>query len=160
MTDYPLGPGILSFATPKLAVVALLVRVLNPSKRHRIFLWTATVLCWASLNVCVPLLLTSCDPAVSLWDLSVPKIKCRDPWILIHYSMYAGCELSPCRTIPLSDTDLDSIFGCSRLILGYLPRDCSVLLADENAEEASLECCIGNRFNVRVHPVFILFQRD
>ena len=33
-------PGILSFAIPKLAVVALLTRITNPSKRHKIILWS------------------------------------------------------------------------------------------------------------------------
>jgi len=83
-------PGILSFATPKLAVVALLCRILNPSRLHRIFMWILVGLCWASLNVCVPLLLTSCQPAQALWDVSITQKTCRDQWILVHYSMYAG----------------------------------------------------------------------
>lgn len=83
-------PGILSFATPKIAVVALLVRILNPGVPHRIFLWTSTLLYWASLNVCIPVLLTTCDPAKGLWDVHITKKSCRNPWILIYYSMYAG----------------------------------------------------------------------
>lgn len=85
-------PGILSFATPKLAAVALLTRILNTPKRHRIFLWALVGLCWASLNVCVPLLLTSCKPAQALWDVTITEKTCRDPWILVHYSMFAGGE--------------------------------------------------------------------
>jgi hypothetical protein len=87
-------PGILSFATPKIAVVALLIRILNPGVPHRIFLWISTLLCWASLNVCIPVLLTSCDPAKGLWDVQITKKSYRSPWILIYYSMYTGCKHS------------------------------------------------------------------
>lgn len=34
-------PGIMSFGVPKLAVVALLSRIMNPSKLHVIILWTS-----------------------------------------------------------------------------------------------------------------------
>jgi hypothetical protein len=69
-------------------------RILDPGVPHRIFLWTSTLLCWASLNVCIPVLLTSCDPAKGLWDVQITKKSCRSPWILIYYSMYTGCKHS------------------------------------------------------------------
>jgi hypothetical protein len=82
-------PGILSFALPKFAVVALLCRIMNPSRIHRIFMWTMTSLCTISLLGCIIILFAQCTPSNSQWDFSV-KGKCWNPWILVHYSMYAG----------------------------------------------------------------------
>ncbi|KAI4618412.1 hypothetical protein J4E80_005010 [Alternaria sp. BMP 0032] len=63
-------PGIFSFGIPKLAVVALLTRITNPSRKHRIFLWamtggydTADITIWTSIEgnsiiigACIPTL--------------------------------------------------------------------------------------------------------
>ncbi|KAK3372685.1 hypothetical protein B0H63DRAFT_564062 [Podospora didyma] len=83
-------PGILSFAFPKFAVVALLCRLLNPHRWHRIFLW-----CWTSFVLVVivvgPLLhFTACIPSRALWDFSVTDFKCRDPEILVNWSFFSA----------------------------------------------------------------------
>ncbi|KAL2174026.1 uncharacterized protein P884DRAFT_250811 [Thermothelomyces heterothallicus CBS 202.75] len=82
-------PGILSFGLPKLAVVALLTRMMNPSRLHSIFLWFLAIFCQLSLMGCVGILFGQCTPTRSMWDFSV-KGKCINPWILVNYSIYAG----------------------------------------------------------------------
>ena len=82
-------PGILSFGIPKLAVVALLTKITNPSRKHRIFLWAMTITCLAILFGCVIILFAQCTPARSQWDFSV-KGTCWSPWILVYYAIVAG----------------------------------------------------------------------
>jgi hypothetical protein len=82
-------PGILSFAIPKLAVVALLTRIMNPSQRHKVFLWAMTVGCLVILMGCVIIIYAQCTPTQSQWDFSVPGT-CWSPWILIYYAIFAG----------------------------------------------------------------------
>ncbi|KAK4233520.1 hypothetical protein C8A03DRAFT_19421 [Achaetomium macrosporum] len=83
-------PGILSFGIPKLAVVALLSRLMNPSRIHKIFLWSLATVCLLSLLGCVVVLFGRCTPARSLWDFDVVPEGCFDVWILVNYAIYAG----------------------------------------------------------------------
>ncbi|KAL2755541.1 hypothetical protein ACRALDRAFT_1071199 [Sodiomyces alcalophilus JCM 7366] len=82
-------PGIVSFGVPKLAVVALLTRIMNPSRWHTIFLWTLTGLCNVVLMGCTVILFAQCQPSKSQWDFSVPGV-CWDRWILVSYAIAAG----------------------------------------------------------------------
>ncbi|ROT36500.1 hypothetical protein SODALDRAFT_335593 [Sodiomyces alkalinus F11] len=82
-------PGIISFGVPKLAVVALLTRIMNPSRWHTIFLWALTGLCNVALMGCTVILFAQCQPSRSQWNFSVPGV-CWDRWILVHYAIFAG----------------------------------------------------------------------
>ncbi|KAK1961221.1 integral membrane protein [Colletotrichum sublineola] len=82
-------PGIMSFGLPKLAVICLLTRLLNPGVFHKWFLWWLGIWCQLTLAVTVVLLIGRCTPARALWDFSVTGT-CFDPSILINYSIYAG----------------------------------------------------------------------
>ncbi|OHE92499.1 integral membrane protein [Colletotrichum orchidophilum] len=82
-------PGIMSFGLPKLAVVSLLTRLLNPGVYHKWFLWWMGIWCQLTLFVTVGLLIGRCTPASSLWDFSI-KGTCLSPDILINFSLYAG----------------------------------------------------------------------
>lgn len=82
-------PGIFSFGIPKLAVVALLTKITNPSRKHKIFLWVMTSTCLLILFGCVIILFAQCTPARSQWDFSV-KGTCWSPWILVYYAIVAG----------------------------------------------------------------------
>ncbi|KDN66169.1 putative integral membrane protein [Colletotrichum sublineola] len=84
-------PGIMSFGLPKLAVICLLTRLLNPGVFHKWFLWWLGIWCQLTLAVTVVLLIGRCTPARALWDFSVTGT-CFDPSILINYSIYAGDE--------------------------------------------------------------------
>jgi len=83
-------PSIESFALPKLGVVALLVRLLSPSRAQKCFLWTLAIVCFISLSLCSVIFFTSCEPARGLWDMTVTEKQCRDPTIIVKYSIYAG----------------------------------------------------------------------
>ncbi|KAG7053147.1 integral membrane protein [Colletotrichum scovillei] len=82
-------PGIMSFGLPKLAVVSLLTRLMNPGIYHKWFLWWMGIWCQLTLFVTVGLLIGRCTPASSLWDFSIEGT-CFSPDILINFSIYAG----------------------------------------------------------------------
>lgn len=82
-------PGILSFGIPKLAVVALLTRIMNPSRGHAVFLWSMTDGCLLILLGCVVILFAQCTPTRSQWDFTV-KGTCWSPWVLVYYAIVAG----------------------------------------------------------------------
>ncbi|KAK2736470.1 hypothetical protein FQN55_001647 [Onygenales sp. PD_40] len=84
--------GILSFAIPKMAVVAMLNRILNPSKTQRIFLWSLVSLAGVVSVVCILVLFTMCHPPRALWDLQLQQqgATCNSPWILINYAIFTG----------------------------------------------------------------------
>jgi hypothetical protein len=94
-------PGVMSFGLPKFAVVALLTRILNASRSHRVFLWCMTGLCMVSLLGCIVILFAQCTPSQSQWDFSIQG-KCWDRSILVHYSMFAGGECVVCLPAPSS----------------------------------------------------------
>ncbi|KAK4099303.1 hypothetical protein N658DRAFT_167018 [Parathielavia hyrcaniae] len=84
-------PGIFSFSLPKFAIVSLLTRLLNPSRWHRIFLWSLAGVCQLVLLGCIIILFAQCQPSSALWDFSLaPQATCWDKWVLVHYSMFAG----------------------------------------------------------------------
>ncbi|TPR01013.1 Glycosyl hydrolase 12 family protein [Aspergillus niger] len=59
--------GIISFTIPKLAVTAMLNRILNPSMVQRICLWTLTGFAAVVSGICIIVLFTMCDPPEALW---------------------------------------------------------------------------------------------
>ncbi|TDZ38416.1 hypothetical protein CTRI78_v010852 [Colletotrichum trifolii] len=79
----------MSFGLPKLAVVALLTRLMNPSKAHKIFLWAMTLFCLMNLVGCVVILFAQCQPSRSQWDFSVIGF-CWDKWTLVYFAIYSG----------------------------------------------------------------------
>ncbi|EER25284.1 hypothetical protein D8B26_007908 [Coccidioides posadasii str. Silveira] len=81
--------GILSFTIPKLAVAAMLNRILNPTRFQRYFLWILTGLGTVISIVCILVLFTMCSPPQGLWRVRM-KAKCRDTWILINYAIFTG----------------------------------------------------------------------
>jgi len=84
------APGIMSFGFPKLAVVALLTRLLNPGRLHLYFLWALALATQVNCVVNMALLYTQCLPTASMWDASIVDKHCRDPWILVGFAFYAG----------------------------------------------------------------------
>ncbi|KAK1676920.1 integral membrane protein [Colletotrichum godetiae] len=82
-------PGIMSFGLPKLAVVSLLTRLMNPGAYHKWFLWWMAIWYQLTLFVTVGLLIGRYTPTSSLWDFSIEGT-CFSPEILINFSIYAG----------------------------------------------------------------------
>lgn len=87
--------GIISFAIPKLAVAALLHRILNPNLTQRLIVWGLVSLVAVIALVNILIYVTMCDPPQALWKTSMVlsgEAKCRDIWILINYATFNGGE--------------------------------------------------------------------
>ncbi|RDW64440.1 uncharacterized protein DSM5745_09851 [Aspergillus mulundensis] len=85
--------GIVSFSVPKLAVAAMLNRILNPSLVQKAAIWGLTGLGAVISGICIIILFTMCDPAHALWHTTLVaegKATCRDTWILINYAIFTG----------------------------------------------------------------------
>lgn len=82
-------PGVLSFGLPKMAVITLLTRLLNPSRKHKWFVWWMGTWCMLTLFATCGVLIGQCYPANSLWDFSVEG-SCMPKNVLIAYCQYAG----------------------------------------------------------------------
>ena len=85
--------GIVSFALPKLAISALLSRLMNPSQLQRWIIWglTATVAAIAIANILI--YVTMCDPPRALWEISMVMEKeatCRSIYVLIDFATFNG----------------------------------------------------------------------
>ncbi|KAL4887225.1 hypothetical protein BJY04DRAFT_204274 [Aspergillus karnatakaensis] len=84
--------GIMSFTTPKLAIAALLNRIMNPGRWHRIWLWTLTGLVFVSSAICIIILFTMCDPPEALWKIQLMSsgATCRPTSVLVGYAIFTG----------------------------------------------------------------------
>ncbi|RAH84306.1 hypothetical protein BO86DRAFT_442622 [Aspergillus japonicus CBS 114.51] len=85
--------GIVSFTVPKLAVTAMLNRILNASHIQRVCLWTLSTLAAIVSGVCIVILFTMCDPPRALWQTSLVaegKATCKNVWMLIDYAIFTG----------------------------------------------------------------------
>ncbi|KAF5865530.1 hypothetical protein ETB97_003374 [Aspergillus alliaceus] len=85
--------GILSFATPKIGVAALLTRLLNPSRLHRMIIWGLVAVVTAVALINIIIYITTCDPPQALWKTELAlngQASCRDVWILINYATFNG----------------------------------------------------------------------
>ncbi len=85
------APAIMSFGFPKLAVVALLTRLLNPGPRHWRFLWAMAAMTQLNLVINMVLLYTQCIPTASMWDSRITDKHCRNDQPLVAYALYAAC---------------------------------------------------------------------
>ena len=84
-------PGVLSLAFPKLAVVALLTKVLNPAKWHKWFLWFMGIVSVLTFFAVIGTLLGQCSPMDSQWDFSIEGT-CVDKKYIANFSIYASGE--------------------------------------------------------------------
>ncbi|KAK3487188.1 hypothetical protein B0T13DRAFT_521415 [Neurospora crassa] len=82
-------PGIETLGFPKLAVIALLVRLLVPSRLHPIVLWSMGTICCLSLTAMVMTLLLQCTPTQALWALTMPH-NCLAPELLEGLAYWAS----------------------------------------------------------------------
>lgn len=104
--------GILSFAIPKLAVAALLHRILNPTLIHRVIIWGLVSLVAAVAVVNILIYVTMCDPPKGLWEFSMVQkgeATCRNVWILVNYARFNGGKSSSVSIRVLGESDADEI---------------------------------------------------
>ncbi|KXH47333.1 hypothetical protein CSIM01_05270 [Colletotrichum simmondsii] len=80
------GFGIIALALPKLAVVALMNRLLNPRRLHRLFLWTLGLLCCVGLLGNVIGLFAEC-PQEAVVNITYTKTACLGPERAVAYSI-------------------------------------------------------------------------
>lgn len=157
MAGFP--AGVMSFCTPKLAVVALLVRILNPSIRHRIFLWSLTGFTTVYLVVCFLILYIQCDPPRALWDYDLQMsgdFTCWDSKVLVNMSIAgAGMSLEP-EFRRIAD-HVGSIVRDGRFIPRRIPGHRPVGLADVLEEETGTERGSGLWMLVRVPCLSALY---
>ncbi|ORY71937.1 uncharacterized protein BCR38DRAFT_331634 [Pseudomassariella vexata] len=66
-------PSIMSIALPKMAVISLLIRLLVPGPRHRMFLLVMGTICMLSLSACAMQLMLQCSPPSFLWNRQGPE---------------------------------------------------------------------------------------
>lgn len=86
--------GILSFTVPKLAVTAMLNRILNPGWIHKTWLWLLVGTAAAVSCICIIILFTMCDPPEALWKvhLVAEGATCKNVWMLVDYAIFTGCK--------------------------------------------------------------------
>ncbi|KAI3548741.1 hypothetical protein CSPX01_02764 [Colletotrichum filicis] len=85
-TIFSFGFGIIALALPKLAVVALMNRLLNPRRLQRLFLWTLGLLCCVGLLGNVIGLFAEC-PQEAVVNITYTKTACLGPERAVAYSI-------------------------------------------------------------------------
>ncbi|KAF5501665.1 hypothetical protein CGCS363_v006262 [Colletotrichum siamense] len=83
-------PNVLAYTVPKFAVVALLVRILNPGRVHRIVLWSLATICLVLVLLCIIILFAQCTPSRAQWDFTITEKSCWSPWVLIDVAILTG----------------------------------------------------------------------
>ncbi|KAL1971853.1 hypothetical protein VTN31DRAFT_1941 [Thermomyces dupontii] len=85
--------GILFFTIPKLAIAALLNRILNRSLIQKVILWSLTGFAGIVSCICIVVLFTMCDPPDAMWKpwlVEQGLATCRDQMILVNYAIFTG----------------------------------------------------------------------
>ncbi|TDZ23990.1 hypothetical protein Cob_v003353 [Colletotrichum orbiculare MAFF 240422] len=84
------APNVLAYTVPKFACVALLVKILNPSRAHRVFLWSLAAGCLVLVLLCIIILFAQCSPSNAQWDFGVVDKRCWSPWVLVYVAIVTG----------------------------------------------------------------------
>ncbi|OBR14527.1 LOW QUALITY PROTEIN: Integral membrane protein [Colletotrichum higginsianum IMI 349063] len=136
-------PGIMSFGLPKLAVVSLLTRLMNPGRLHKWFLWWLGIWCQLTLWVTAGLLLGRCTPARSLWDFSI-KGTCISTDILIWFSVYAAvAQRFPSGRSPGTDGVYAAFSAFVDVYLAVCPTVVLFHLQMPLKKKIALSCALG-----------------
>lgn len=101
--------GILSFTVPKIAVTAMLTRILNPGLLQKIWLWVLVGTAAAVSCICIIILFTMCDPPEALWHIHLVATEgatCRNVWMLVNYAIFTGGKLTVSNPPAYSKQDL------------------------------------------------------
>lgn len=88
--------GIFALVLPKLAVVALVNRLLQPKRAHRVFLWALGVFCGLALLGNVIGLYSQCSPVQD--EMSFMTKACLGPDMAVEYSISTSGKHRPCLT--------------------------------------------------------------
>jgi hypothetical protein len=83
---------------PKLAISALLNRVMNPGRFHQIWLWVLTALVFVSSSPYIVVLFTMCDLPEAMWKpqlVAAGAGTCRPNGIQVAYAIFTGGKSRP-----------------------------------------------------------------
>ncbi|EXF84433.1 integral membrane protein [Colletotrichum fioriniae PJ7] len=83
-------PNVLAYTVPKFAVVALLVRILNPGRMHQVMLWGMAIGCLLLVSLCIIILFAQCTPTRAQWDFTVTEKSCWSPLVLVNVAILTG----------------------------------------------------------------------
>ncbi|KAK1475105.1 integral membrane protein [Colletotrichum tamarilloi] len=83
-------PNVLAYTIPKFAVVALLMRILNPGRMHQVLLWGMAAGCLVLVSLCIIILFAQCTPTRAQWDFKVTEKSCWSPWVLVNVAILTG----------------------------------------------------------------------
>lgn len=97
--------GIMSFATPKLAIAALLNRLTNPGPFNKVFLWFLAGFVFVASTICIIVVFLMCDPPKALWhtEMLSQGATCKPQEILVDYALFTGGELISFNRTVLSE---------------------------------------------------------
>lgn len=138
--------GIVSFAIPKLAIAALLNRLLNPTLIQKSIMWSLTGMVSAIALANIILYLTECKPVEGIFKplmVASGAATCRDPWILIHFATFNG-GARPYKIISIILLTLPRSFSLLRLcrfISCNLPRLRPISSSNVSAQEDCTFSC-------------------
>lgn len=130
------APGLMSIVVPKLAVVALLARTMNPTPKQKWFLWGTVLGSGVLLMGCVVILYLQCRPASEIWEMNFAKGSCWSMTVLVNYSIVVGGTSPLPRIMIMGSAKLcrnRSRRGC---ISGYISRGDYMEPAHGDQEEA------------------------
>lgn len=137
--------GIMSFTTPKLAIAALLNRIMNPSRLSRVWLWILTASVFVTSTICIIVLFTMCDPPRALWKVHLMSegAKCRSTKILVGYAIFTGGMFLDCILFANQQLNILSSVGGGRSISCSLP-DCGIATTSNvDSEKIGPVCGFG-----------------
>jgi hypothetical protein len=152
-------PGVLSLATPKLAAIALLVRIFEPSDVHRRVLWTMGWTCFINLLLVNVLVWVQCNPPRATFDVSITDAQCWNPWVYTSYCIYASgtflASLPSEMHLETKPLILGSLFCIPRSLPRCLSSNSVVQPTDELHEAVGfdygsrLRICVSERHQYR-----------
>lgn len=87
------APGVLSFTTPKFAVVILLAKLLNPGRVHKTIMWCVSIAYGLFSIGMLAVNFGQCTPAAAQWDRSIGGT-CWDRAHTVRYSLALGSKSS------------------------------------------------------------------
>lgn len=85
----------MAFCLPKLAVVHLLTRLMNPSRWHKMFLWALAIGTNLGLLATIVVLFQQCDPVRAQWDFSIKDATCMDKMVLVYVAVATAGKFRP-----------------------------------------------------------------
>lgn len=152
-----LVPAVMAFSTPKLAVAYLLMRLLNPSKWQRWFLYFLSISCIIFAALCAILLFAQCSPVKGLWEPTLKPV-CWKPSVLINWTIFTGgrCFITSDRSV----TEQRSVLSFCGSIPGRISYDRTKGTANQREEKDRSVLCPGSWFEVSMLLWLDLIRSD